>query len=174
MKSYPNPEGFFAQGVRELVRRLNSVGCGDNFIFVEFDVVNIDFILLSKFVAFTESNKYHTMVLIASENLLPLACLYMRLFSSRMVIFSARDPIILIIEKLSDHQMEKSVTYPHSPELSADEALIMECTLKGMCVYRISEIFGISIKAIYQRRRNAEKKLGVRKMIDLRISRWLY
>lgn len=146
-----------------------SAGCKDNFIFVEFEVPNIDFILLSKFKKFVLENQDYQFILVSSESLLPLANLYRSMFSTRVFVFDFRDPLQYIVEIITQHQSAMTVKHSNFYMLSIREAIIMECTLTGVNIHRISKMLGLDIKTIYHWRKSAEKKLSLKKMSNLRI-----
>jgi len=75
--AYPTPNGLFSVGAQEVMSRLKSEGCREEkIIFVEFELSNIDFILISDFESLVAQNEGNKIVIISSDPLLPLARLY--------------------------------------------------------------------------------------------------
>lgn len=138
-------------------------------MFVEFEVPNIDFILFSKFKKIVLENKDYNFILVSSESLIPLANLYRSMFSSRVFVFDFHDPLQYIVEFITQHRSAAPVKHSNLDILSIREAIIMECTLTGVNIHRISRMLGLDIKAIYHWRKSAERKLRIKKMSNLRI-----
>jgi DNA-binding CsgD family transcriptional regulator len=167
--TYPHPGGLFSFGAQEVASRLKSEGYEEKIIFIEFESANIDFILISELASLAAQNKEKKIVLISSKLLLPLARLYGSIFNPMVFVFSAHSPLPYLVQKILLDLTAEKIYFPNQKVLSIKEAVIIERSLKGVSIHHIGKFMGLDPKTIYHWRRSSEKKLGVRKLTDLRL-----
>ncbi|WP_435956090.1 LuxR C-terminal-related transcriptional regulator [Dryocola sp. BD626] len=166
--SYPGAEGgLFDLGVKSLKEGLGDSDLTDKYIFIQFELAFLGQLLPSKFVDVLVKFSEKDIILVSSNELLPLAQLYSQFFRNVVGVIENCCPLSEIVrrllskENLSTEPLLKSVTF------TMRQALILECFYQGQSINMIAQKFKIDTKTAYTYKHYLTKKLSLKQISHL-------